>query len=130
MSGNKLALDTNVAIAWLRGGSEIAARLHSFTTFYLPSIVLGELLFGAINSDRAVDNIAPVERLAERCTVLPAGAQAARLYAELRLAQKQRGRPIPENDLWIAALCVEHDLPLATWDQHFQGINRLRLISP
>ena len=49
-------------------------------------------------------------------------------YAEIRLALKQKGRPIPENDMWISAVCRTHDVPLLTFDRHFAEIPFLRLV--
>jgi tRNA(fMet)-specific endonuclease VapC len=45
------------------------------------------------------------------------------------LQLKRHGKPIPENDLWIAAICVEHDLPLATVDSHFDYVEGLHVYS-
>jgi len=50
------------------------------------------------------------------------------LNALIRLQLRRRGRPIPENDVWIAALCVEHKMPLATSDEHFLEVDALQLI--
>jgi tRNA(fMet)-specific endonuclease VapC len=49
----------------------------------------------------------------------------AEVYARLRLRLREKGQPIPENDLWIAAICVEHQLPLATLDGHFEAVESL-----
>ena len=53
---------------------------------------------------------------------------AAEHYAEIRMALKQKGRPIPENDRWISAICRAHDVPLLTSDWHFAEIPGLRLV--
>ena len=87
--------------------------------------MIGELRYGALNSRRASDNLADVERLVSRCRVLDVTASTAAMYAELRHGLKPRGKPIPENDLWIAALCVEHRVPLATLDVHFDVVEGL-----
>ena len=50
------------------------------------------------------------------------------LNALIHLQLRRRGRPIPENDVWIAALCVEHKMPLATSDEHFLEVDALQLI--
>jgi tRNA(fMet)-specific endonuclease VapC len=63
------------------------------------------------------------------CNVLGATVQTAEVYARIRFELKQAGRPIPENDIWIAAICLEHGLPLATHDQHFAAIANLQVIS-
>lgn len=54
-----------------------------------------------------------------------AKATTASVYAQIRMQLKQKGKPIPENDLWIAALCVEHGIPLATEDTHFSEVDGL-----
>ncbi len=57
-------------------------------------------------------------------------ATTAEVYARLRLDLKQKGKPIPENDLWIAALCVEHHVPLAASDAHFDAVDGLKQWPP
>jgi tRNA(fMet)-specific endonuclease VapC len=52
----------------------------------------------------------------------------AEVYARIRIALKQKGKPIPENDLWIAALCIERGSPLATSDEHFAAIDELTIV--
>jgi tRNA(fMet)-specific endonuclease VapC len=66
-----------------------------------------------------------VETLVARCRVLEITASTAAVYARLRLGLKEKGKPIPENDLWIAALCVEHEVPLGTFDRHLDVIGGL-----
>lgn len=68
--------------------------------------VIGERRYGALNSQRAEGNVARVEKLVVRCRVLEATNTTTVAYARLRLDLKRRGKPIPENDLWIAALCA------------------------
>jgi tRNA(fMet)-specific endonuclease VapC len=124
VSGDSVALDTSVAIAVLAG--QAGALLSQSTgEFLLPVPVIGELRYGALNSRRNTENLAEVERLVSRCRVLDVTLGTATVYARLRLALKERGKPIPENDLWIAALCVEHQVPLATLDSHFNAVEGL-----
>jgi tRNA(fMet)-specific endonuclease VapC len=124
VTGNRVALDTSVAIAVLAGhaGSLLS---ESIQQFLLPVPVVGELRYGALNSRRSVENLAQVERLVARCLVLDIVEATAAVYARLRLALKEKGKPIPENDLWIAALCVEHQVPLVTLDGHFDQVEEL-----
>ena len=124
MSGNSVALDTSVAIAVLAGQAG-ALLSQSVEEFLLPVPVIGELQYGALNSKRSAENLVEVERLVARCRVLDITASTAAVYARLRLGLKEKGKPIPENDLWIAALCVEHQVPLATLDGHFEMIEGL-----
>lgn len=124
MSGNSVALDTSVAIAVL--AAQAGALLsQSSEEFLLPVPVIGELRYGALNSRRSADNLAEVERLVDRCRVLDLTVATAAVDARLRLGLKEKGKPIPENDLWIAALCVEHQIPLVTLDGHFDAVDGL-----
>ena len=52
----------------------------------------------------------------------------AEVYADVRLRLKQAGKPIPENDVWIASLCVQHGVPLATSDEHFDHVDGLEVV--
>ena len=124
MSGNNVALDTSVAIAVLAGQASTLLS-QSPEGFLLPVPVIGELRYGALNSRRSAENLAEVERLVGRCRVLDMTAATAAVYARLRLGLKEKGKPIPENDLWIAALCLEHHVPLVTLDGHFGAVDGL-----
>ena len=69
-----------------------------------------------------------MEQLISRCGVLDADLETARTYAALRMTLKSKGKPIPENDIWIAAICVQHSIPLASSDGHFVEVPGLTLI--
>ena len=125
MSGNSVALDTSAAIAVLAGQAS-SLLSQSVQEFALPVPVIGELRYGALNSRRSAENLAEVERLVSRCRILDITAATADVYARLRLGLKDKGKPIPENDLWIAAVCVEHQVPLVTLDAHFDAVEELK----
>jgi tRNA(fMet)-specific endonuclease VapC len=125
VNGSSVALDTSVAIDVLADRAE-SLTSQAITEFLLPVPVVGELHYGALNSRKAEDNLAEVERLVARCRVLDITAATAVVYARLRLDLKMKGKPIPENDLWIAAVCVEHDVKLAAVDGHFDEIDGLQ----
>lgn len=128
MSGNAVALDTNQAIAVLNDADGAGQWVSGFATVCLPIPVVGELRYGALNSRRAAQNVERIEALVARCTVLEVGLATADVYARVRRRLKQAGKPIPENDVWIAALCVQHELPLARSDAHFADVEGLHLI--
>lgn len=131
MSGaDRVALDSNAAIAVLNARPGTDAWLRTLTSVYLPVPALGELRFGALGSGRPAPNLARIETLVSQCQILEVRQETTRVYAELRLALKQRGKPIPENDIWIAAICVERNLPLATFDRHFGEVERLKVVLP
>ena len=126
VNGNSaVALDTSAAIDVLAGRAE-SLTAQANTEFLLPVAVVGELRYGALNSRRADENLAEVERLVARCRVLDVTAATAAVYARLRLQLRTKGKPIPENDLWITASCVEHDVKLAAVDSHFDVIEGLQ----
>lgn len=130
MPGAEIALDTTVAIAILNGRRDVALWSRGFDAIWLPVPVLGELHFGAANSGKPEKNLRRVDELAARCMVLTLGGATARVYSTLRLDLKRKGKPIPENDLWIASVCVENDIPLATTDGHFHAVNALKVLVP
>lgn len=125
MNGSSVALDTSVAIDVLAGRAE-SLTAQAITEFLLPVPVIGELRYGALNSRKPDENLAEVERLVARCRVMDITLATAAVYARLRLQLKTKGKPIPENDLWIAASCVEHDVKLAAVDGHFDAIDDLQ----
>jgi tRNA(fMet)-specific endonuclease VapC len=128
MSG-KIALDTDVSIKFLNGDTTIDAILLKYAEICLPAIVVGELVFGALNSKHAEQNLARHRKLIHSAKVLTITEVTANTYAKIRLALKKKGKPIPENDLWIAATCIEHKLPLMSSDGHFEYIDQLNLMS-
>jgi tRNA(fMet)-specific endonuclease VapC len=119
VSGSYL-LDTNVVIALFKSDPEIEARLAAISEVFLPSIALGELHFGAVHSGRPEANAARIDEFAATCTVLKVDDATARRYGQLKNELRKKGRPIPENDVWIAACALQHDLILATRDGHFE----------
>lgn len=129
MNGNKLALDTNIAIALLNGEQKLWQWLQQFDAVALPVPVIGELCFGAKNSKRTEKNLTAVQALIKRSQILDMTAKTAEVYGELKTQLKRQGNPIPENDLWIAARCIEDNILLASLDKHFELVPDLKLKS-
>lgn len=130
MNGNRVALDTNRAIAVLNGAAEAVSALATISFVELPVAVVAELRYGAVSSQRAAENLARIEQLVASCGVLAATIATAEVYGRVRSELRRRGTPIPKNDVWIASACIEHDLPLWTDDQHFSAVSGLRLYTP
>lgn len=126
MSG-KIALDTDIAIKFLNGDTAIDIFLSNYSEIYLPVIVVGELIYGALNSTHAEQNLDRHKRLIHRSRILEISESTANTYAKTRMGLKKKGKPIPENDLWIAAVCIEHKIPLLSNDAHFKEIDNLLL---
>lgn len=128
MNGNSVALDTNQAIAILNGFADARNWLVQFDTIFLPIVVIAELRFGALKSRNSTPNLQRVDKLIGQCEVLGVRLETTIAYAELRLALRSIGKPIPENDVWIASICLDHGIPLATADAHFSVVPGLALV--
>ncbi len=124
----KLAIDTNAVIAYREGNYNIGDLIENADLLFFSVIVLGELLYGAINSTQVHKNKQAVQILLSYSILIPIDEPIAIRYANIRLNLKNIGRPIPENDIWIAASCLELGLPLLTIDSHFDHIQDLKVI--
>ncbi len=124
MSG-AILLDTNAVIARLAGDKALQQRLEAADEVFLPSIVLGEMYYGAYHSGRSADNLARVEQFAAGRVVLGCDTATAKIYGQILHKLHLKGRPLPDNDIWIGAIAVQHGLTLVTRDAHFQEIEGL-----
>jgi len=118
----QLILDTNICIELLNGNEHTIKKLSKYSVICVPIIVCGELLFGAKNSKRSKSNEKKFKTFIDSCVVLNTNSLVAKEYATIRKYLKDNGTPIPENDIWIAAICKVNDIPLATKDKHFKNI--------
>jgi tRNA(fMet)-specific endonuclease VapC len=128
MNGRFL-LDTNIIIALAVNESVVVERLDEGVTVFLSSIVLGELFFGAFRSVRVEENLARVAEFASNNTVLVCDTATARQYGRIKNRLREAGRPIPENDIWIAALAQQHELTLVSRDTHFNEVEGLETVA-
>lgn len=123
-----MILDTNAVSGILAGDPAIEPLLRSADRHHLPIIVIGEYRFGLRGSRRRTTLEPLFERLIRESLVLELDERTAECYAAIRDELKSAGCPIPENDLWIAALARQHALEILTRDQHFDdvlGVRRL-----
>ncbi|OQA52741.1 MAG: tRNA(fMet)-specific endonuclease VapC [Euryarchaeota archaeon ADurb.Bin294] len=125
----RVVLDTNAVIAYRQGIPKICRIINESDILYLPVIVLGELLYGAFNSSRIASNEQALLKFTEYTDIIHIDEAITRRYARIRLLLKKSGHPIPENDIWIAASCLELDAPIVSRDSHFKFIDNLRIIS-
>ena len=105
----------------------IAQKLESFTEVYLSPIVLAELYFGAYRSDNPQKHLNKIVIVIRDSKLLAINGITSELFVKIKLALFSKGKPIPENDIWIAASALQYDLPLFTSDKHFDEIENLRL---
>jgi tRNA(fMet)-specific endonuclease VapC len=118
-------LDTNALSAFVDGDSGLAEALLGHQRLAIPVVVLGEFRYGIAGSRHRKAYEEWLDRHLQGFEVLPVSAETAYRYAALRVALKRSGRPIPANDAWIAAMALEHDLPILTRDDHFDNLPRV-----
>jgi len=126
MSGRFL-LDTSIVIALFAEDTSVEEHLKEAEEVFIPSIVLGELYFGVRKSGRIRQNLKRIDELAISSAVLACDLGTAREYGEIKGALQEKGRPIPENDIWIAAIARQHGLTLVTRDEHFKEVEHLNI---
>jgi tRNA(fMet)-specific endonuclease VapC len=119
----RLLLDTNAVIAIFADDETVSNKLAGAEHVFLPAVVLGELYYGAGKSANAEANSARVDELAVRVAVLTSDAATAKIYGTIKNDLRRKGRPIPENDIWVAAIAKQHDLRILSQDRHFQEVD-------
>jgi tRNA(fMet)-specific endonuclease VapC len=124
-----LILDTNALSAFVDGAPEVGAILGLQQRAAIPVIVLGEFRYGIMGSRHRKTYERWLEMHLRHFDLLGITAETTLPYASLRATLKQLGRPIPANDAWIAALAMQHGLPILSRDEHFDALPDVRRIS-
>ena len=124
-----MIVDTNALSAIADGDPNAEAPFRQALSVAIPVIVLGEYFFGIARSRRRGDYEKWLHHHLPAVTILKIDLDTASKYAEIRLELKVVGKPIPINDLWIAALCRQHSMPLLSRDRHFDLIKGLQRIA-
>lgn len=124
---NALLLDTNAYAAFLTGDDDIVAALQRVEKILVSVVVVGELLAGFAAGTQAPRNRRELATFlaSPRVGVAPLTTATAEFYTAVYGGLRRKGRPIPTNDLWIAAGAFEHGVPLLTRDEHFNQIEGL-----
>lgn len=120
-----MILDTNALSAFADGETGVGEILRRQTRAAIPVIVLGEFRYGIAQSRHRPAYEAWLESQLPHFEVLDVTDETTVSYAQLRTALKRSGRPIPANDAWIAALAIQHRLPILSRDQHFDVVSGL-----
>lgn len=114
-----MIVDTNALSAAADDDPAVVAVLARADQMAVPVIVLGEYRHGIALSRNRASYEKWLSALLHDCLVLDVTEPTTHHYAEITLELKRKGKPIPTNDLWIAALCRQHALPLLSRDRHF-----------
>jgi tRNA(fMet)-specific endonuclease VapC len=123
----KILLDTSAYVGFKINHSEVVETIVSAELVLFSAVVLGELLFGFRNGTRFKKNVTELNRFLEHDAVemVSIGRISADRYSRIASHLKQKGTPIPTNDIWIAAQSMEHGAELITMDKHFDKISGL-----
>ena len=123
-----MIFDTNALSAFADGQTSVVSRAAQATQVAIPVIVLGEFRFGIAQSRTRTTYEEWLQETLRRSAVLDIDEKTTVHYASIRLELKRAGAPIPQNDLWIAALCRQGSLPLLSRDSHFDHVSGLERV--
>jgi tRNA(fMet)-specific endonuclease VapC len=128
MNGRAL-LDTNIIIAIFANDASVINALAEANEVFVPSIALGELYYGAHKSSHAEANIERINEFVASSSILTCDTETSQQYGIIKNVLRIKGRPIPENDIWIAGIAKQHQLTLISRDNHFKVIDGLTITS-
>jgi tRNA(fMet)-specific endonuclease VapC len=123
----RVAVDTNRYVDLCRGVVETVEVLETADVMVLPFVVLAELRAGFLLGRRQVENERALHGLLlkDGVDVLYADDQTTHHYASVYRQLRKQGTPIPTNDMWLAALVLQHNLALHARDRHFDHLPQL-----
>lgn len=124
-----ILIDTNAVAAMFCGDQNILDLLAKAECVYASVIMIGELEAGFRGGSRYAENLALLERFLAKPTVeiLAVSRDTSNCFGRIKSALKTKGKPIPVNDVWLAAQCMETGAVLLTYDRHFAAIDGLRV---
>jgi len=122
-------LDTNIVVAHFRNDPGVTSHLGAAPAIFVPWVVLGELHYGALRSQRRDAELALIRYFMEIAILLCPDRRTSESYGQLKAELAAAGTLIPENDMWIAALARQYDLPLVTRDAHFEAVRGLKMLA-
>lgn len=128
----KVLLDTNAYTALLRGHAGVADRVRRADQVLLSTVVAGELLFGFRHGSRYEANRRELEEFLDSpyVSLLDVTWVTAERFGRIAAALRRKGRPLPTNDIWIAAHALESGADLLSFDRHFEQVDGLPWVLP
>lgn len=124
---SRYCLDTSAYSHFKRGDANVVEAIDTAEWIGVPAVVLGELRTGFLLGNRRADNEAELREFLANPVVeeLPVDRDVARIYAEIVVALRHAGTPLPTNDIWIAATGAHAGATVLTYDPHFRAIQRV-----
>lgn len=126
----RIAVDTNRYTDFMLGEQSVRETFRRADQIHLPFVVLAELRAGFRSGRRRDHNERILHRFLQtpRVSVVFADGATTQIYADIFVGLRKAGTPIPTNDIWIAAIVLQHDLTLFTRDRHFEHVSRIQRI--
>ena len=125
--GMKILLDSNAYSEFMRGNHRVREIVQAAEEIFMSAVVVGEQLFGFRQGQRFEQNVAELRSFLERpyVTFVPVGPVTADRYSRIMTSLRMKGRPIPTNDVWIAAHAMETGADLVSADRHFGYVDQI-----
>ncbi len=101
MTGNKSILDTSIVIHSFKSKNNVAEKLDLIEEIFIPVFVLGELMYGAHKSSSPAKHFIQINAFPQNCTLLAADTASAGFYGSIKALLEKKGKPLPENDIWL-----------------------------
>ena len=126
-----LCLDTNTYSAYRNADPDAKKLIAAVDQLWLPATVLGELRAGFLNGSKSVANELLLQQFMDLpyVAVAPTTEATSRHYAQVHHHLRRQGKPIPTNDMWIAACALELDCPMYSFDAHFNCVKWLKVVA-
>ena len=123
----KILLDTNAYAAFKAGHPDVITILQYADIVGISVVVLAELTSGFLAGSKSEKNLAELQEFLKspRLRIFPVDETTVSFYAKIYATLRRKGRPIPTNDLWIAATALQQGCKLCSFDKHFQAIENL-----
>ena len=120
--------DTNIIIDIFLGDSILKAKIKSIKNPIISSVTVGELYYGAYNSNKPLKHIKQIDDFLSICQVVAVEKGTAKIYGEIKTQLRKNGTPIPENDIWLSATAIEKGMILISRDKHLKLVENLELL--
>lgn len=124
-----MSLDTNAVSALFAGDPALGEVLARIERPHLPVVVIGEYRYGLLGSRHRGRLKELLDTLVRESLVLRIDETTAEIYSQVRDELRRTGRPVAENDIWIAALARQHNQPVVSRDEHFDSVPGLRRLT-
>ena len=126
----QIAIDTNAYVAYLKNQKQVVGHFREADSVIVPYIVIAELYHGFFRGSKATENLQTLNEFlsSPRMSVIYPDEITTLNFGEIATELANAGKPMQQNDIWIAAICKQHGYPLLTLDNGFRNIIGLKLL--